>query len=518
MCKTCNGPINLSDQEGALLEKFHISQLAYCFHCSWQRKMQWQNEYQVYRRSCSATGKNIISIFSEDTAFPVFERKYWLSDKWEVPKLEYDPKKSFLEQYFELSKLAPRPHNNQVNTVNSEYAHLIFDSKDCYLSFQAFECEKLLYCYRSIKLKESMNCFFCSNSELLYESVNCNKCYNLNFSQDCSGCSDSSFLFDCRNCSHCFLSWNLRSKQYCILNKQFTKDEYEREIRKFDLSNWEYLKEALELFEKNKKNFIKRATYIINSENCTGDFLINCNNCHNSFFTDDSQNSSNIMRGTLMKSVYDSVVGGLIEMGYNLLQPGWLYKAAYTISCNNGNEIYFSEYCDSCTECVGCIGLRGGKFCILNKPYSEKEYFVLKEQILSELMNKKGDDFFDPLKSPFKYEETIADLYFPKERQMNSILPQKFVKLEVQDQNIQLCCSCQKPFNIIDREIKFSHDKKVLLTGECFKCRIRRLARSYSIIQTETTACANCKKDILSSFSKSYEKIYCEECYLQTVY
>jgi len=176
-CLDCQQEFELVEKIEDFVKSVKLSAPQYCHLCSWKRKMQWQNEYRVYKRKCSATGKDIVSIFGEEVGFPVYERSYWLSDAWEAPALEYEPARPFFEQYFELFKIAPRPHNNQVNTVNSEYAHLIFDSKDCYLSFQAFQCEKLLYCYRSNKLVNSMNAFFCSESEFLYETANCHNCY-----------------------------------------------------------------------------------------------------------------------------------------------------------------------------------------------------------------------------------------------------------------------------------------------------------------------------------------------------
>lgn len=507
-CLSCQSTIEITPALSLFLKDLNMGEPRYCALCSWKRKMQWENEYKVYKRSCSATGKPLISIFGPDVPFPVFEREYWLSDAWEAPFLDYDTGRPFLDQYFELFQRAPRPHNNQVNTVNSEYAHLIFDSKDCYLSFQAFLCEKLLYCYRSNKLKDSMNCFFCSESELLYESTNCHHSYRLSFSQDSSNCSESAFLFDCRNCSNCFLSWNLRNKQYCFLNEQLSKEAYEKKVAEFDFTNPASYQKAWQLFEQARPQFIKRAHYVLNSENCTGDFLVNCKNCVESFFTDESQDCQAVLRGTQMKNSFDSVVGGLCELTYNVLQPGWLYRSAYSMSCNHGSEVYFSENCESSSEIIGCIGLRGKKFCILNKPYPEEEYKVLKAQILAELNTKQtADQFFDPAHSPFQYDETIAELYFP----------QKLPPL-VSARAANECVRCGKPMNITKQEIAFAQKMNVCLPSECFHCRIQRLSAPYSVVTLREVACFLCGKATRTSARSGTERIYCEDCYLATLY
>ena len=510
-CQACAAPISIPQKHQALLEDLKINTPKFCYRCSWKRKMQWQNDYQIYPRTCSATNKNIISIYKSDVPFPVYEREYWFSDEWEAPHLKYDSEKSFFDQYFELFKIAPRPHKSQVNTVNSDYTNLVFESKDCYLTFQAFRSEKLLYCYRSHRLRESMNCFFCSDSELLFEATNCNKCYNLKFSQDCSGCSDSSFLFDCKSCSDCFLCWNLRNKKNCILNKQYTPQEYQKHIQNIDLQK------ALKLYAENKPNFIKKAAYILSSENCQGDFLVNCNNCEECYFTDGSEDCFANIRATENKDCYDTVVGGLAELSYNLLQPGWIYHSAYASACNHCQEIYFSENCDTCTECIGCIGLRNKKFCILNKSYPEKEYFELKKQILTKLIDEGDEEFFNPSRSPFDYDETLADLYFPKNYQPTEILPSAFISSDQLNESSFNCHTCQKPFNVTEQEISFTKKLQTQIPHDCFRCRIKRLAQNYSQINPQNIPCHACGTETLTNFAGFFDKIYCEDCYLHSI-
>lgn len=516
-CKKCGSQFDTPLAAKKHLKHFGIPEPTICHLCSWRNKMAWQNEYKVYQRKCDATGKEIISAYKPSAPFPVYERSYWFSDKWDLPKSSYDKNKPFFEQYWELFKQVPRPHINQVNTVNSAYANFIFDSSDCYLSFQAFECEKLLYCYRSIKLRDSVNCFFCSNSELLFECSNCHKSYNLKFSQNCESCVDSGFLFDCKGCNDCFLSWNLRNKRYYFLNQKLTKEEYSKKIKEFanpDPAASTAQAQARATFEAQANNFLIRSSHLINTENCEGDYLINDKNCQECYFTDESEDNVFVMRGTLVKDTCDSVVGGIIELCYNVLQPGWLYNSAFTSFCYHSNDVYLSEYVDGCHDCVGCIGLKHGKYSILNKEYPKEEYLTLKNHIFDELSAQNAfENFFDSAKSPFAYDETIADLYFSKAKPAKT----QGRESKLAGENIYSCETCGKEFKAIEEELTFYKKMGVALPSDCFYCRILRLAKPYSIVKLVDKICANCGKKIRISPSETHGKILCEDCYIHEV-
>ncbi len=87
----------------------------------------------------------------------------------------------------------------------------------------------------------------------------------------------------------------------------------------------------------------------------------------------------------------------------------------------NIDESQDSYYCDSCysgnSHLFGCVGLRGKSYCILNKQYSKGEYEALVPQII-EHMQADGEwgEFFAAKTSPFGYNETIAQEYFPLTR------------------------------------------------------------------------------------------------------
>jgi hypothetical protein len=510
-CKSCGTNFEISENDQQYFLVHGISHPEYCRICSWGRKLSWQNEYQIYKRKCDATGKTMISVYKEGTEFPVYEKEYWTSGEWNLPEATYDENKPFFEQYWEFSKRVPRPSTNRVGAENSEYAHLIFDSKSCYLSFQVFQSENLIGCYRAVRMKDSANSFFCIESELLCECVNCSKCYNLKFSEDSENCHDSAFLYDCKGCKNCFMCWNLRSKEFCFQNEMLSKEEYEKKMAEYDLGLLAGQKKAKQEFHNLREKFTVKALHMINCENCYGDYLVGCKDCNEIYFSDGCRDSKSILRGTEDINSYDSVVGGKIEICYNTLQPGWCYKCAFLNSCNRCSETYLSESCDDCKECLGCVSLKRGNFCIFNKRYTEEEYRRLKDKIFAELATNGNqfEEFFDPAKSPFNYEETIADLYFPR------------TEMKTSDGNFGegKCALCGRISVFSEAEKKFYAKIGLALPDRCFSCRIMSLARPYSVVELKTTNCASCNDEIHAGKSERvYEKVYCEKCYLKETY
>lgn len=72
------------------------------------------------------------------------------------------------------------------------------------------------------------------NSFLMYESINTAlDAYKNMFCIRCwSGCSNCLYCFNCDSVSNCFGCIGMRNSSYCIFNKQYTKEEYEKQVVK----------------------------------------------------------------------------------------------------------------------------------------------------------------------------------------------------------------------------------------------------------------------------------------------
>ncbi len=104
--------------------------------------------------------------------------------------------------------------------------------------------------------------------------------------------------------------------------------------------------------------------------------------------------------------------------------PNGNYALRFCDTCPNRNK--YLEYCSRCESSsylFGCIGLRGQQYCILNKQYTQQEYEVLVPKIRQQMQDmpytdKRGrvyryGEFFPFELSPFAYNESVAQDYFP---------------------------------------------------------------------------------------------------------
>lgn len=102
---------------------------------------------------------------------------------------------------------------------------------------------------------------------------------------------------------------------------------------------------------------------------------------------------------------------------------------------STGNEIYFSTDLENCSYCLFCSGLKDKKFCLFNQEIDSKDWFVIKELLLSEWSEEdknlyKVISFEDDDKSwyGFKTSNYSASLSYVAQRDFFQGLSLKFLK------------------------------------------------------------------------------------------
>lgn len=546
ICAKCNIEFEVTRQDQIFYEKIQVPDPTLCPECRNQRRMSFRNERNLYQRKCDLCNKIFLSIFDVNSSFTVYCYECWWSDKWDPLDYSqnYNPENSFLNQLETLfSKV---PHLGIVNPFceNSDYTNYINYSRNCYLIFGCHADED---CYYGWRIHDSLQCVDCSQidkSKYCYECVDCDECYGLFFSQDCSHCSDSAFLYDCKNCQDCLFSTGLRNKKYCIFNKQYTREEYEREKKKFDLGSYKNLLLAREKFQNFIQNHPRRATFIINSEKVSGDHIINSKNVNHGF------NIKNIHDGAYLESCEDlkdamdsTFCGWPAELNYEGISAGCVnaYNTKFcadTWSCTNVEYCYS---CDHCQELFGCFGLRRkNQYCILNKQYSPEQYNELKQRIIADMIARKEYGEFFPYKfSPFAYNKTVANDYYPlskkealakgftwKESNPKDYQPQNYnIPDYIRDvpetiiKEILACEQCGKNFKIVQQELQFYRKFNLPIPRQCFDCRHQARMNKRSPRKLWQRECSKCHTSIKTPYSPERpEKIHCEKCYLKEVY
>ncbi len=579
-CQNCQSSFTIEPEDFQFYEKVKVPAPTFCPDCRMQRRMAYRNERTLYKRTCDRCQKTVISAYPKKTNFPIYCSECWWSDSWDPMKyeIEYDPAKTFISQFKELQNKVPRPFLNNLAggmMTNSEYTNCAGELKNCYLVYGAMRDEDCAY---SHYINDSRWCFdnlYCIKSENCYDCLDIENCYNLQYSQSCIGCRDSMFLFDCRNCSDCIGCIGLRNKQYYILNKPYTKEEYFKEKEKLALHT-----------RKGRESFQKRFMDIYYSlprkyyhgqmnANFSGDYIANTENTHKSFYIKKSRGCKFVFWCNNAQDVYDYMSWGDMQLSYECVSNGYNgYHCLFSDSCWNENkELEYASLCFNSSSLFGCIGLRGKKFCILNRQYSEKEYAILREKIIKEMSlnpykDAKGIPYpygeSKPIEiSPFLYADTVAQEHFPmtKEEIIKRGFPfgdpeKREYRVTIAKENLPGCISetkdeilkeiigcahsgkcnhqCTEAFKITSQELEFYKKINIPLPETCYNCRHALRVSMRNPLKLWSRKCACLSGDVNSykntivhfhgsnscpnEFETSYspdrkEIIYCEQCY-----
>lgn len=371
--------------------------------------------WNLHKRKCDKTGQQIISVFRPDCVYPVWKRSEWF-EKNDPPCSDYDPSKLFFDQAWDLFQKCPLPHVFESHNQNCEYTDDWYYSKNCYLSHSGEYSEDCYYCYACDHGKNIHYGNFVFYSELCFDLVNSKNCFNSLFLLDCKNVSDSAFLYDCRDCSNCLFCSNLRNKSYCFGNKQLSKEEFKIKKAGWDLTSRKIYKKAKGFFDEMMENTAwHRALHIDQCEKSSGNFMRECKDCENCYLLSKHENCANAcFSGPDARGILDSLgtIGG--ELTYMTSLPVYSYNAVLSFSVSHCRFVEYCAYLQNCHYCFGCCGLANREYCIFNKQYSEHEYKVLREKIISKMKeNGEWGEFFPGYFAPNPYEESFSGFRFP---------------------------------------------------------------------------------------------------------
>jgi len=388
-------------------------------------------------------------------------------------------------------------------------------------------------------------CLHVMNGELCYECVDCRDCYELRFSQNCKNCHSAWFLKDCIGCSDCFGCVNLRNKQYYFLNQKCSKEEYEQKLNGVDLESSSGLQRMREDFSAFAQQFPHKYMNGVQNEDSTGNYLNQTQRCKHCFDLQQSQDCKYVFESRCMKNVYDTMIFGSkdgAEFCYENHEVGGgvqniCFSDQVWIGCH---DIWYSKLCvQNSHNLFGCVGLKHAQYCILNKQYEKEEYFKLREKIV-EHMKETGEwgEFFPVTMSPFAYNETVAQEYFPltkeevisrgyrwRDEDKKDYKPQTYaVPDRISDVNddilneVLACEATGKNYKIQKAELAFYRKMNLPVPRFCPDERHRRRMALRNPRKLYNRKCDQCGKEIETTYSPGRpEKIYCEGCYLESV-
>lgn len=513
-----------------------------------RRRMCWRNERTLYHRACDLCKKPVLSMYHPQSQFQVYCNPCFWGEKWNG--LDYGREiafsRPFFDQVADLMKVVPRINLcNDSASVNCDYVNQTTHIKDSYLVFDTDNCEKTYYVHLGKYCISSMDCLRAFNCELCSECVDCTRCYNLHFSQDCENCQDSYFLKNCKNCKNCFGCVNLQNKEYYYFNQPLTKEQYEAKI--VEWKNLSALQQAD--LEKKIRNWFSTAfvkeNHNLATENVLGDYLMNAKDCAYCFDCMDIQDSrycSNMTEG--VRDCYDYEVWGVnATRVYECITVGEnAFNVRFSLdSWANVSDLTYSQLCLHSANLFGCIGLKKNQYCILNKQYSREEYEALLPKLIEHMKNNgEWGEFFPISMSPFAYNETVAQAYYPLSKEQTlqlgyrwrdsedvyanqeatAVLPAMLRDTPDSITNEILKCEVTgKLYKIIPQELVFHRQIGSALPRKCPEQRHQERMALRNPRTIWARQCSQCAKNIYTTYAPDRpEKVYCEECYLKVVY
>ncbi|MBI4114368.1 MAG: hypothetical protein HY445_00825 [Candidatus Niyogibacteria bacterium] len=579
ICQNCKSQFVIDPEDFSFYEKIQVPPPTFCYECRTVRRLAFRNELNLYKRKCAAPehGEEMISIYAPEKPLVIYDQKFWWTDGWDpfACGRPYDFSKPFFQQWLELRNSFPLMSVSNSNAINSDYCNVADQSKDCYLISGSFNCEKTMYSNRVNQIKDSSDLHVAHRSELCYDGVYLSDCYRVLLSKNCWHCLDAYFLYDCRNCSNCFGCVNLRNKQYCFFNEQLSKDEYAKRLKELDLGDYATVKKLKDKFVELQSRAIHKYADILHSVNVVGDKVDNAKNCYYAFdITDGAEDSKYIHWGGLgVQDVYDGGPGvGIVNNAYEVFDTGLEGSMnLFTSVVYGSNNVRYAFNCYNCSDLFGCIGLRSKQYCILNKQYAKEEYEGLVPKIIAHMnempyVDGRGrvygyGEFFPMELSPFAYNESVAQDYFPltkeeaakrgyswrenEERHYEqtmaaSQLPDNIrdvsddiLKQVIECEHKGVCNdNCTVAFKFIPAELQFYRRIGIPLPHFCFKCRHYARLRQRHPLKTWRRQCAcdykvhnntikhahhlqgRCSNEFETIYAPDRpEIVYCESCY-----
>ncbi|MBI2453137.1 hypothetical protein HYV56_00365 [Candidatus Peregrinibacteria bacterium] len=512
--------------EHEFLMKMNFPDPKKCFECRHKERIAWRNERSLYHRICQQCKKSMIACYSEESGIPLYCNSCWWGNAFNAYAYgrAFDFNRSFFEQFAKLEKSVPHFALFQdPGSENCQYTNYGMENKSCYMGL-CYWSENVYYSHGVIHGKDCMDVTKVQQCELCYECVDLTSCTRLIFSQNCFKCHESAFLMNCRNCSKCFASINLDKKQYVWMNEQLAKEEYEHRMASLILTP-EKIKEFQESLQQLSAQSIHRSYFGMNNNNSVGDYMDHCENiyfCFDGISLKDSAYCD--FTGANSHNLYDCTYGG-IDSAFCYQSMGFCNSnnVAFQIAGRNIYDSAYNQYCYSAHHLFGSIGITHGEYVILNKRYQPEEYTMLTNKII-EHMKKTGEwgNFFPMRYSPHAYNETLANEYYPLEKEQALKQDLRWKNCEAQKQSrdqttVKQCQQCSRNFQIINQELTFYKKMSLPIAHCCPDCRHRRrflLRRPRSLWQR---TCDHCKNPITTAFSpQASETVYCEKCYGET--
>lgn len=590
ICQNCKNEFVIEPEDFLFYEKMKVPSPTFCPECRMVRRMMFRNLKTLYKRKVEGVEKEVFAMIAPESSLKVVDEKLFWQNEIDGTKYgkNYDFSKPFFEQFKELMLEVPFPHKWSLSCVNSEYCNNVVEMKNSYLVFNSGSSENIYYGVDVLNSKDCVDVSKIYGSESSYELLSSEKCNKAFFCAECGDSYNIYFSHKLSDCHDCFLCSNLSHKSYCILNVEYSKEEYFEKLKNFDFGSYQNILKYKKMLEELRLKFPVKFYHGYGNKNSEGDYIEHCNNVHKSFNIQNSENCSYCQYVTFVpgKDSCDMTVGaGELSyeigeaVGYNLKFSWYNFAGKMDIKSGLRNFEYTITSANS-SDLFGCVGLNNKQYCILNKQYSKEEYEILVPKIKRHMdempyIDEKGrvfkyGEFFPYDISPYAYNETLAQEYFPLTAEDAAVAGYRWRNPDEKNYNITLkpedlpdnikdvdeniikeiigceherrCMhECSKAFKIVKEEFEFYKKFNIALPRLCPNCRHGERVKNRNPMKLWKRKCncniptsdvgiyintakhfhgsSPCPNEFETTYSPDRKEIvYCEECYKAEIY
>ena len=557
-CQNCKKDFTIETEDFNFYEKIKVPSPTWCPKCRLERRMSFNNTWNIFWRNCDKCGKKTLSMYPPEQKLTVYCQPCWWGDGWDGTEYakDYDPSRPFFEQVKELIDKTPHAalESQYLTLKNSEYSNALAWSKDCYLIFWADFCESVYYSSFLNGLKFSLDCIRGWESELCYDCIGFIKHYRTFFSDECEACIDVWFSRDCHSCTNCIGCVNLRGATNCIFNVKYSKEEYEKKVKEFQLDSWTKLRE----FEKKAHEFWLTKPYReyhghSMNKNVNGEYTFQSRNAKEGYIVNYADNCKFCQFMTVSSSKdcwdYSGWGNGASQIYESIVVGQNANSVSFCVEC--WPDVINLQYCYwtiAGKNDFGCVNLKRKNYCILNKEYPKEEYEKLKGKIIEDMTKNPYTDklgrkyfygeFFPLDLSKFPYNRSIAMRFSPKTKEevlamgytwddtenpthpttiKSSNLPNTILKTQdsVLNEVIE-CGDCGRGYKIVKGELGLLRKMGLPVPHECPKCREDKRFTRMTKPGLYNRTCAKCDIDIYTPYAPDRpEIVYCGKGYQQ---
>ena len=540
-CAVSGQQFVITDEDLVFYDMMHVPEPTLCPLERMRRRLSWRNHSSLYHRTCDGTDKKIISMYSPDGGYRVYDNEFWWEGAWDGLDYgrDFDFDRPFMPQFSELLKAVPKMARvQQGDNENSRYTNCASYNKNSYLLFTCNHNEDCMYGTDVNECKDTFDGYGLRACELCYECVDCSECYETCFSQRCNSCNSSQYCYECVGCDHCFGCIGLRQQSYHVLNEKVSREEYEALMQD--------RQKQREVLAKLRNLFLgapRRWAHFFHCEDCTGDNLIHCKgakDCYDSFELEDCRYCNNLRSSKTCHDVTHYGATGTNELLYECEGVGHgIYNTKFCKLCwGGGQNLQYCYECFKCQDCFGCTGLQNKQYCIFNKQCTEEAFKSLRDKIIGH-MKETGEygEFLSPSISPFGYNETVVFDHFPLSKDQalglgyrwrdediqakyegpTYQIPEKIEDVgdEILDQ-ILLCEVTGKNYRIVKPELAFYRKMNLPIPRLCPAERHRQRMKLRNGRGLYDRPCGDCGTIVQTTYTPDRkERILCETCYLK---